>query len=292
MTARSPSPLRYPGGKASLYPLLVDVLNANNLKDGHYAEPFCGGAGLALRLLYAGHVRHIHINDYDRAIWAFWFCVLNHTAQLVQRIENTPVTLDEWDRQRAIYLDPHNQGLVDTGFAALFLNRTNRSGILDAGVIGGMAQDGNYALDCRFNRGELIRRIERAAQYRDQIHLYGVGASDFIVQHTFNIPQTAPALFFVDPPYVSQGRRLYRQPFDQAEHILLAAELQKLKRQWLLTYDDTTQVRQWYCNRRQYANPARYSLQHKRVTAERMIVSDNLQWPPPRYRENSTQIRY
>ena len=50
MGNKNPSPLRYPGGKAQLFPLVRDIIVANRLNGATYIEPFAGGAGLALKL--------------------------------------------------------------------------------------------------------------------------------------------------------------------------------------------------------------------------------------------------
>lgn len=136
--ARATSPLRYPGGKSCLLDLTSQVMRLNGLERGHYAEPYAGGCGLALALLYGGHVADIHINDIDPSIWAFWHCVLNETDALVAKLNATPVTIDEWLKQRDIHRRQDTLDTLGLGFSAFFLNRTNRSGIIKgAGVIGG-----------------------------------------------------------------------------------------------------------------------------------------------------------
>ncbi|MEW2639883.1 DNA adenine methylase, partial [Vibrio cholerae] len=75
----TPSPLRYPGGKTAITPMVSDIIGANNLRSAHYVEPYAGGAGLALSLLFNKVVPHIHLNDLDLSIWAFWYSILNHT---------------------------------------------------------------------------------------------------------------------------------------------------------------------------------------------------------------------
>ena len=147
------SPLRYPGGKACLHDLVSTILNLNNLNRGPYIEPYAGGCGLALSLLYGGQVSDIHINDVDASIFAFWECVLTRAPELVELIESTPVTVEEWHRQKAIHTAADMKEVLALAFATFFLNRTNRSGIIKgAGIIGGLSQTGNYKLDCRFNR--------------------------------------------------------------------------------------------------------------------------------------------
>ena len=143
------TPLRYPGGKTQMTPLVLDIVHTNGLAQGFYCEPFAGGAGIACRLLVSGAVSEVSINDIDRAIYAFWYSVLNEPDQLCELIERTPVTMNEWRRQRAVYLRQEEADIADLGFATFFLNRTNRSGIINGGVIGGEKQTGEWGIDAR-----------------------------------------------------------------------------------------------------------------------------------------------
>ena len=200
---RTASPLRYPGGKSAMYQVVSQVLRSNRLERRNYAEPFAGGCGLALTLLYGGHVSDIHINDIDRGIWAFWYSVLNHTEELNDLIMQSPLSLNEWHRQRVIYRAHDVDRPVELGFATLFLNRTNRSGIVESGgVIGGKCQNGKYAIGCRFNRDGIRQRVARVAKYRDRIHLYRHDGCDFLEWACNRLPDTS--FFFVDPPYVRE----------------------------------------------------------------------------------------
>lgn len=70
--------------------------------------------------------------------------------------------------------------LLDLGFSTFFMNRTNRSGIIKAGVIGGYAQTGNYKMDARYRKDKLMKRIRRIASYADRIELHNEDAVDFI----------------------------------------------------------------------------------------------------------------
>ena len=168
--SRTASPLRYPGGKSRLLELAALILRLNDLERGHYGEPYAGGCGLALSLLYGGYVADIHINDIDPAIWAFWYSVLFETKTLVSLVQTTPVTVEEWHKQREVYFAQNDADPLTLGFSAFFLNRTNRSGVIkEGGIIGGLDQTGEYKIDCRFNRDDLSRRIERVSKYRGQI---------------------------------------------------------------------------------------------------------------------------
>jgi DNA adenine methylase len=138
------SPLRYPGGKSKLTAYVLETMKLNGLEGAVYVEPFAGGCSIAWYLLLNGHARKVYINDLDPAIHAFWYCVLYKTDELCELIRTTSVTMDEWHKQREIYRKSTNDYLP-LGFATFFLNRTNRSGIIKAGVIGGLEQKANIS---------------------------------------------------------------------------------------------------------------------------------------------------
>ncbi len=272
------SPLRYPGGKACLTQLIIEVLKANRLVRPHYVEPYAGGCGLALSLLYGGYVSDIHINDLDPSIWAFWKSVLDHTEDLVKLVETTPISITEWRRQREIQMAEKTSDPVSLGFATFFLNRTNRSGIIkSAGVIGGFSQNGNYKMDCRFKRVDLVRRIRRVSKYRSRIHLYNLDAvvlmdqNEMLPKHTF---------FYIDPPYFNKGSSLYTSFYDSAEHGDVANAIIRLEHPWILTYDNVDEIRKLYRKRRQFVFDINYSVQIKRVGTEILIASKGLRLTP------------
>lgn len=276
--ASTASPFRYPGGKSCMLSLTASILRANQLERGHYLEPYAGGCGLALELLYGGYVADIHINDIDPAIWAFWHCVLNDTDALVERVLNTPVTIEEWLKQREFMRSGKTDDVLALGFCAFFLNRTNRSGIIKGGgVIGGLDQTGNYKIDCRYNATGLAQRIKRIKKYEDRIHLTNLDAIDFLNRCERDIPQES--LLFVDPPYFNKGSSLYMSFYRPRDHGELAERIIGLDRPWIVTYDDTPEIRALYKERRQYCFDINYSLQEKRVGTELLIASKGLTMP-------------
>jgi len=274
---RTSSPLRYPGGKSCLLDLTSKIMRLNGLERGHYAEPFAGGCGLALSLLYSGLVAEIHINDLDPAIWAFWKSVLDDTDALIAKIVETPVTVDEWHIQREIHRRQSLHDPLALGFSAFFLNRTNRSGIIKGGgVIGGLDQSGNYKIDCRYNIDDLARRIRRVARYKDRIHLTNCDATDFLANCS-DLPTNS--LLFIDPPYFKKGPGLYTSFYKPADHALLAEQVLQLTSPWIVTYDDVPQIRGLYRARRQFCFDIHYSLQEKRMGTELLIASKGLKVP-------------
>ncbi|TRO96462.1 DNA adenine methylase [Glycocaulis profundi] len=276
--ASTHSPLRYPGGKSCLYEVVRLTLRGNKLERGHYAEPYAGGGSLALALLYGGHASDIHLNDLDLSVWSFWDAVLNETDALIDRIERTSVTVDEWLKQREVQRDPENAGRLDLAFATFFLNRTNRSGIIkNAGVIGGLEQTGNYKIDCRYNKQELIRRIRRVSRYKGRIHLYRMDALKFFDYVENELPEDT--FCCIDPPYFNKGSSLYTSFYDPQDHANVAERVLKLTCPWLITYDESDEIRKLYASRRQYEFNVKYSVQTKRIGSELMIASKGLRMP-------------
>lgn len=270
------TPLRYPGGKTQMTPLVLDALRMNGLQQGFYCEPFAGGAGIACRLLVDGHVSEAWINDIDPAIHAFWHSVLYATDDLCELVERTPVTIEEWHRQRAVQ-DRQRAGLLALGFSTLFLNRTNRSGILRGGVIGGLEQRGNYALDCRFNRTDLIRKIRRLALYREQIKLTREDARSYITSTVPRLP--ARSLVNIDPPYYAKGPELYTSFYNHDDHEALARTVRAIKRPWLLTYDDVPQIAALYAGLPGTRLSLAYYAQVKRRGTELLVAAQTLKMP-------------
>ncbi|MEC4591909.1 DNA adenine methylase [Nitrospirillum amazonense] len=272
------SPLRYPGGKSCLLDLTATILRMNRLERGHYAEPFAGGCGLALSLLYGGHVADIHINDIDPSIWAFWHCVLNTTNELIEKIKSTPVTVEEWRKQRNIHQNALSHSILDRGFSAFFLNRTNRSGIISgAGVIGGLSQNGTYKIDCRYNKDNLTKRILRISKYKDRIHLTNMDAQDFLKVSSKSL--NGNILFCIDPPYFKKGADLYTSFYNYADHCGLSGDVLALEKPWIVTYDNASEIQELYSARRQYLFDINYSVQTKRIGTELLIASKGLRLP-------------
>lgn len=270
------SPLRYPGGKTQLSPFVIDLLRANNLYGGVYAEPFAGGAGIAWRLLLNGDVTEVWINDIDPALYAFWDTVVNAPDPLCERVLRTKVTMTQWYRQRAALCDPASTPL-DLAYATLFLNRTNRSGILKGGVIGGKGQTGDYKLDCRFNKDELIRKIQRIHIYREVIKVTCLDAERCLRTWAKSLPQRG--LINIDPPYFAQGRDLYLSFYNPKDHARLAKLVRSLTVPWMLTYDDVPDIESLYTGLPLYRKGLTYYAQVKRRASELLVLAPHLKIP-------------
>lgn len=274
------TPLRYPGGKASLGHYMRQIFVDSGLLGGGYVEPYAGGAAIGLELLMTGYVRDIWLNDSDPAIHSFWCAALDHTEEMVKLILSTPLTIEEWRRQRSILVESCPDDHLKLGFAALFLNRTNRSGILKGGVIGGLAQNGRWLIDARFNREAIVERLKRISQYKTHIHVSGLDAEQFL--QNLSIPKKS--LIYMDPPYFKNGQRLYRNHYRPDDHKRIAELVQsELRTPWIVSYDNHTEIAELYSKRRQIEYSLRYSAQTKRQGDELLIFSDGVTFPDTEY---------
>lgn len=273
------SPLRYPGGKACLTNQIKNIIVFNRIVGIDYAEPFSGGAGLALNLLSNGYVSHLYLNDLDSAIFAFWSSAIEDTPEFCRLIRDTPVTIEEWHRQKQVLSHPADYSIIQLGFATFFLNRTNRSGILRGGVIGGLHQNGIYKIDCRFNKNELIQRIESIASRRDDISLTRLDASEFILTVINKNPKKC--FTFLDPPYYKKGNQLYFNTLSIRDHLELSKIIsRKLKEPWVLTYDDVPEINSMYSSFHGIRYQINYTASVKQPGFEIMYHSPGLKMPP------------
>jgi len=267
------TPLRYPGGKGKFAPFVKDLMEANNLT-GDYLEPYAGGAGVALDLLFNGHCKNIHINDYDEAIFNFWKSITLETESFLKKIQDTDITITEWYRQKQILATPKEHTSLEHGFATFFLNRTNRSGILKGGVIGGKAQSGEYALDARFNKEKLMRRIERIGEYRDRIHVYNEDAAELLKRADKILPKDS--LIYLDPPYYVKGQGLYRNFYVHEDHVQIRKALDKVQSKWIVSYDNCPEIKSIYEGYNQVDYALNYSAYYKIKGSEVMIYCNDI----------------
>lgn len=276
--ASTNSPLRYPGGKSSLSGFMRLVFSMNGLGDGEYAEPYCGGAGVAMNLLINEFVSKVHLNDVDPAIHAFWWCVLHDTKEFCRRVKTVKLSVATWRRQRTILNSPADFSKEQLGFAAFFMNRVNRSGILAAGPIGGFAQTGEWGMDARFNREALCRLIQTIAAYKDRICLSQLDALDFIQEVLPMLPRRS--LVYFDPPYVVKGKRLYKNSYTAEDHGRIANAIRALERpHWIVSYDDVPLITDLYRGFASSSYEINYSANRRSAGGELMFFSRDLVIP-------------
>ncbi len=278
------TPLRYPGGKSQLRPLVRKMLNVGALAPKAYCEPYCGGAGIAIDLLIKEDVSHVFLNDADVGIFSFWRAVVEETDRFIDELQAVNVNYDTWLSFRAMRSELYeaNRGgdySFELGFATFFLNRTNRSGIVDGGCIGGKSQSSKYKIDCRFNKRTLTKKIQKIGSLGSRVTVSNLDGALFLDSY---LPekldgmgwQPTQALVYLDPPYVVQGENLYLNSMNEESHahladILLGGVFDK----WLLTYDDVGLVRELYatCDLREI--DIRYSANRKKLAGEIAVFS-------------------
>lgn len=228
------SPLRYPGGKNCIFPFVSRLIKENNLLSAHYAEPFAGGAGLALRLLYEGYVDEISLNDFDYVIYSFWTAAVKHNEELCSWVHDITVSIDTWYKYKEIINNPNKYMLLDVAKATLFINRTNVSGVLKGGIIGGLRQEGKNKIDCRFNKKSLIDKLQMIEMHKQRIHISSMDGIDFLNMLN-NSDQNI--FFYLDPPYYKKGRNMYLNFYRDIDHINLAEKVKELRKKWIMSYD-------------------------------------------------------
>lgn len=271
------SPLRYPGGKSFMSCFLSNVIEKNNLLDGIYVEPFAGGSGAALYLLFLEYVNKIILNDLDKNIYKFWKSVINHPEKLIKLINDTSINLFEWEKQKNIFLNEKDYSDLEVAFSAFFLNRCNRSGVLYGGPIGGRKQNGKWKINARFNKKNLIERIEKIALYEKRIDLYNMDGISFIkkkIKPKLNL--FSKLIIYLDPPYFHKGKQLYYNYFSYSDHKELAMFLKKQSCfKWILSYDDVLEIREFYKEYRIKDITVNYSAGKTKFGKEIIIFSEN-----------------
>jgi len=273
------SPLRYPGGKSSLSNFLMEITTINEITGGIYFEPYAGGAGAALNLLFSDVFSKIHINDYDFRIFSMWDSILNNTEEFLKLVNDSPITIEEWRIQKSLYEKGTETPSLLLGFSSFYLNRTNRSGIIyKAGPIGGVNQTGNYLIDVRFNKKDLSKRIEKIALNKNKILLTNLDAVEIISNISKFHPNPKDLLLYLDPPYYKKGRQLYLNNYSHYDHLALAKTITNLDidYKWLISYDNVPEIREMYPSLRQSKFNLSYTLQEKKYGSELLIFSPKL----------------
>lgn len=270
---RSQSPLRYPGGKARIFDIASNFIETNELQACQYAEPYAGGCGLALLLLFEGYVDELYLNDIDSSIASLWQCIIDNPQELIQKVKLATFTIEEWKKQKNIQKNKESSNLIDLAFSTLYLNRTNRSGIIKGGVMGGLEQNGKYKMDCRFNKEALIKKINLISKKKEKIHIFNMDAIEFI-SHVEKLKLKKP-LLMVDPPYYNKGQSLYTNFYKHDDHVEVRNKLQSTDIPWFLTYDNTMEIRELYEKYLQYYFDISFNVANKGKGSELFIVSEH-----------------
>lgn len=273
------TPLRYPGGKSQLRPFVRRLLASSSTEFEEYVEPFCGGAGIAMDLLLAESIERIWLNDFDPGIFSFWSAVINETERLIEWIKQVPLTIREWDAQREVVTtaDQTSGYRFDLGAAYFYMSRTNRSGVIRGGVIGGREQRGKYKMDCRFNKQNLVSLIHQIGCQGERVRVTNLNGADLLsgVAPLSTSPQSS--LVYADPPYVRKAEGLYMNFFQPEDHETLRNVLaDSIFPYWFATYDNDPLIQELYAASNPEHIEVSYSASHKRRESELLIMSSHL----------------
>jgi DNA adenine methylase len=285
------SPLRYPGGKGRLSDFIELLFKGNCLNGGHYVEPYAGGASIALSLLINEYASVAHINDFDYSVFCFWDSIINKPDEFCKKLWDTSITVDEWKRQKYIQNNKQEFDSLEVGFSTFFLNRTNRSGILKGGIIGGLEQHGQWKIDSRFNKTDLAKRIKRVSLYKNRIKLYNQDAVSLIPQIAAELP--ANSLIYFDPPYYQKGRDLYINFYKHEDHEKIFNVINGLGDiNWIVSYDNVKPIRDLYSKFRQTTFDINYHAGNASKGSEVFVFSDNLWVPEIENPTDKEKIKY
>ena len=273
------TPLRYPGGKARFAPFIARLMKMNGLFEAHYFEPYAGGAGVALELLFHGNAKHVHINDLDPAIHDFWLAITTIPDEVLQLLHDTPVNIEQWLYWRSVLRGEVEVDLAERGFATLFMNRTNHSGVLKGGVIGGLKQDGTYKIDARMKKNDLAARIEMVALHSSCISIYREDAFSLLSRCKDFLPKES--LIYLDPPYYVKGQGLYRNFYEHEDHVRIANLMQSnaFTRPWVVSYDNVIEIQNMYKASRSLSYGLNYTAQVRYIGSEVMFFKTGLRVP-------------
>lgn len=273
------NPLRYPGAKSKLVPYIKKLIETTKLEGCTLYEPYAGSAAVSFSLLKTGTISKAIINELDPLIYCFWISVMEHTDELIHLIQNTDVTLENWisfsEYRNSNYIKEHST--LEIGFAGLFLNRTSFSGILKSGPLGGLNQKSQYKIDCRFNKEKIIKNIQLLSTFRDRIEIYNMDAIDFLRQKT-KYKRNNKTFVYIDPPYYEKGPSLYRYYYNQQMHKDLSKFIKTKSYPWLISYDNSVEIKKMYRNSKQQHIYLDYSI-NTHMKAKELLIS-NLEIPP------------
>lgn len=268
------SPLRYPGGKNCIFPFVSKMFYDNDLVGINYAEPYAGGAGLALRMLFEGYVSNIYINDLDRSIYSFWVSILERPDEFCEWLKNVKLSIPVWRQYKEMQSNAVNIDAFELAKSTFYLNRTNVSGVIKGGAIGGLAQTGNYKMDARFNKPDLIQRIKKIATMKERIHISNLDGLAFINKMN---KRKENIFIYLDPPYLQKGADLYMNFYIKRDHERLARHVAKMNKWWMVSYDNHEFILNLYAEN----NKILYKLSQgasNRIGDEVLIFSESLNY--------------
>lgn len=261
------SPFRYPGGKTWLIPKVREWLKQENRVE-ELIEPFAGGGIVSLTAAFENLANHITMVELDEEIAAVWDIIINGKNEwLANKILSFELSHENVNNELA---NP-NKETKDLAFCTILKNRVFHGGIIAKGS--GMLKNGENGkgIASRWYAKTLADRIKAISYIKHKIEFLQTDAFKIIEENINN----KNAYFFIDPPYTIAGKRLYTH--FEIDHEKLFYLTSRIKGKYMLTYDDTIEIRglanKYNLNFRTIPMKTTHHLEKNEI-----IISDNFNW--------------
>jgi DNA adenine methylase len=251
------SPLRYPGGKTRAIPLLTKFLPKN--LSGNVLSPFLGGGSFELYLTSIGCV--VHGFDAYAPLVNFWVWVEKNPKLLANKIRARMPVDQVHFKTFQNNIKTKSPSSVKLAAEYLIVNRCSFSGATMSGGFSSAAASGRMT-------ESIVKRIENFNN-----PLLKVSFGDF--QKTI---KPGYDFIFADPPYwlEDSASKLYGNSGDMHlgfNHEQFFKLISKIKDPWMITYNDSSKVRDLYKDFNVYPVNWSYGMNSSKKSSEIIICN-------------------
>lgn len=261
------SPFRYPGGKTWLIPIVRKWLKQTN-ETKTILEPFAGGGIVSLTAVFENLASKAIMVELDSDVAAVWEVIINGDHEwLAEKIYNFDLTPENANS----ILQKNEKTINEQAFSTILKNRIFHGGIITKGS--GLIKNGEKGkgIRSRWYPNTLRDRILSIGHIKSKLH-FKTGDAFEELEKNKNSKNT---FSFIDPPYTIAGKRLYTH--FEINHDALFSLVSKLKGKFMLTYDDTNEIREL---------ALKYGLNYRtipmktthHIQKDELIISDNFKW--------------
>ncbi|HLP88371.1 MAG TPA: DNA adenine methylase [Nostocaceae cyanobacterium] len=271
------SPLRYPGGKAKAIKQIVNYLPESFTE---FREPFVGGGSVFIYLKQKFPDLKIWINDLNRELFLFWQFAQSDLSKLVKEVSNVK---KKYTNGRLLFtelttVDVNSLSDLERAVRFFVLNRITFSGTIESG---GFSQE---AFEKRFTNSSIERLEKLASILTADVKITNLDYSDLMQVGGKDI------FIFLDPPYLKATKsKLYGKRGDlhtSFDHQKFADILKKFPHPWLITYDNSPQIRDNF----HWANIFEWELQYGMNNYKKNTADKGQELFISNYKINSDQI--
>jgi len=248
------SPLRYPGGKSRAI-RQIEALLSNDFEE--YREPFVGGGSLFISLKQKRPNLKIWINDLNPELYYFWKYAQIDSEALAREVTKIKRKRSNGRKLFGELVNANIDLLTEFERAIRFfvLNRITFSGLVESG---GFSQ---LAFEARFTNSS-IERLSKLGQVLEGIRITHEDYRELLKDGGKN------TLIFLDPPYFKATKsKLYGRNgvlHTNFNHDEFASEIKKCNHSWLITYDDSPEIRTNFSSAKIYEWELQYGMNNYR----------------------------